>query len=228
MVACISRARLTSLASTPSPATSPGRTCTRCSPTAWISSSRSRPRRPRWRFSGSAESATRCSSSTTNAGMMICPGRKRAFITSIMRPSMMALVSMRRGATDAALRERMPTSRKMSACLRAAMRVKTYATRRTTGSRRYGPTTGRLATATPASAAATRPTTRPSAPTMSSPADRLSAARSMARIREGSHRAMTAPSTQPTMAPSAMAPTYARYCQGSPSSRPKLMVRPIW
>ena len=90
---------------------------------------------------------------------------------------MIALVLTRRvGASSALGRERMPTRRRMSTWRRAAIRVNMYATSSTTGSSRYGPTMGSRATATPASAAATRPTTNPRAPTVSSAAERRSEA----------------------------------------------------
>ena len=53
----------------------------------------SSPRRPRWRFDPSVESATTCSSRSTNSGTTIMPSMKPASAMSAMRPSMMTLVS---------------------------------------------------------------------------------------------------------------------------------------
>ena len=59
----------------------------------WIFCRMSRPRRPRFRFIESAESATSCSSFSTNCGMTSVPSTKPVSQTSAMRPSMMTLVS---------------------------------------------------------------------------------------------------------------------------------------
>ena len=69
--------------------------------TIWMSSlllfrsrcSMSSPRRPRWRFDESAESATCCNSAKMKWGMMSDPPRKPVSATSAIRPSMMTDVS---------------------------------------------------------------------------------------------------------------------------------------
>ena len=59
----------------------------------WIFWRMSRPRRPRLRLSESLESATNCSSLSTNCGITRVPSMKPVSQTSEMRPSMMTLVS---------------------------------------------------------------------------------------------------------------------------------------
>ena len=56
----------------------------------------SRPRRPRLRFMESAESATSCSSLSTNCGITRVPSRKPVSQMSAIRPSMITLVSRMR------------------------------------------------------------------------------------------------------------------------------------
>ena len=59
----------------------------------WIFCRMSRPRRPRLRFSESEESATCCSSRSTNCGTTSVPSRKPVSQMSAMRPSMITEVS---------------------------------------------------------------------------------------------------------------------------------------
>ena len=59
----------------------------------WIFCRMSSPRRPRLRFIESEESATSCSSLSTNCGMTIVPSMKPVSQISAMRPSMITLVS---------------------------------------------------------------------------------------------------------------------------------------
>ena len=59
----------------------------------WIFCRMSRPRRPRLRLSESDESATCCSSRSTNCGTTSVPSRKPVSQMSAMRPSMMTEVS---------------------------------------------------------------------------------------------------------------------------------------
>ena len=53
----------------------------------------SSPRRPRCRFDPSVESATTCSSRSTNSGTTIMPSMNPASAISAIRPSMITLVS---------------------------------------------------------------------------------------------------------------------------------------
>jgi hypothetical protein len=62
----------------------------------WIFCRMSSPRRPRLRFSESLESATSCSSLSTNCGMTSVPSRKPVSQMSAIRPSMITLVSRMR------------------------------------------------------------------------------------------------------------------------------------
>ena len=59
----------------------------------WMRCRMSSPRRPRLRLSGSDESATNCSSFSTNCGTTSVPSRKPVSTMSATRPSMMTLVS---------------------------------------------------------------------------------------------------------------------------------------
>ena len=59
----------------------------------WMRCSTSSPRRPRLRFSESEESATCCSSRSTNCGTTSVPSRKPVSQMSAMRPSMITEVS---------------------------------------------------------------------------------------------------------------------------------------
>ena len=59
----------------------------------WMRCRMSRPRRPRLRFIESEESATCCSSRSTNWGTTSVPSRKPVSQISAMRPSMMTEVS---------------------------------------------------------------------------------------------------------------------------------------
>ena len=73
--------------------TLPAKIVTWTSDIFWIFCRMSRPRRPRLRFIESDESATSCSSFSTNCGMTSVPSRNPVSHTSAIRPSMMTLVS---------------------------------------------------------------------------------------------------------------------------------------
>ena len=186
----------------------------------------SSPRRPRARRLESWESATRCSSSSTNTGITSSRSMNPVAITSAIRPSMIAEVSTtvpRVGRTLVVARRRPSAARRpearpstlhrgrraagsagAGARRRARRRSRARGTAAAAGSRRR---TGARRSRASRARRRPRPSRSPTPPTTSSPADRRCAAPSTRRMACTTMPPSRNATSQPAAAPPTTTPT---------------------